>query len=932
MISRLNASEARAPLPRARRRPALALLLLAFASTAWARETVRLSGVVKDGTGRSRGDVRVLLVETGGSFTEATATGPGGAFRAAGLARGLFRVTLERAGRKTELPEALDLTAAVALHVEIVLTTGPERDTARLAAARRDAAEFATDTDINDDELRRLPAGPGIGPIIENMDFSATTNRIDIGGLWSSTPPLWSSRGSASWTQSVYRLNGLDVTDPYEGGRPLFLPDVWSLASLRLVNGALPAEDLTPGGSLRLTTKSGGETWRGAASLFGLDGSFSSSNITPRLVSEGLTESHRFASFFDGNFALAGPLVPGRLYLFTSLTATRWARDLADYAGDDESAVTSGTIGLSWRRERSDIEFLWTGQAVDNPMSGAGRGVEEPATLERRDLYNVVQAVWTFRPRPGRFFQAGLGGGLVNIHERFPDSAGTHARDLFAGLPSGAAERALRGDRSRFTAFFRGESLSAGRRGTERALAFGAEISRAFSSTREEIRNGLHLLFFEGRPIQVVRFENMPDHGEESFRAGAFVQETVTFPDGVSLRLGLHADLTRGARAGAASATDAVVSWFHLAPRAGLAVPLGGNGAWALRVHAGRYYYALPHSWLVWGHPGASGGLVYAWTDANHDGRFDAGEAGRLIRRDGPLFGTVDPKLRRPFADELSLGVVRSASTGLTFSLTGYWRETRNLVSALNTGVPSSSYDERLIFDIGDNRIPGDHDDLELTVYEQRAGALGKDAFLLTNQSGERRGSSYQGLDLILARRTPRFLFYIVLTALQISGTANPGSSEYENDEGVIGSLDTNPNTLLNARGRLRFDRGYTGRIGLAADLPLGFQFGSVVKYWDGQPFARRIIVTGFAQGPFYVMAHYRGYSRFEFNMNVDLRLEKPVALGRGTLRLIVDGFNVTNFHLDTAENEWTGPEYPLRFATEIESPRVFRLGLRYEF
>lgn len=932
MISRLNSPEGRASRCRRRVRPAIVLGLMAFAASASARETARLSGVVRDEAGRPRSGVRILVASADRRFQETLASGSDGSFRAAGLPRAVLRLTFERAGRKTELPKVLDLTAVAALRLDVVLAAGRDRDEARLASARRDAAELAADTDINDDQLRRMPAGPGIGPILENMDFSATTNRIDIGGLWSSTPALWSSRGSASWTQSVTRLNGLDVTDPYEGGRPLFLPDVWSLESLRLVNGALPAEDLTPGGSLRLTTKRGGGEWRGAASIFGIDGSFSSSNITPRLVSEGLTESHRFASFLDGNFSLAGPLIRDRLSIFASLTATRWARDLADYAGENESAVTSGTVGISWRLGRSEVDFVWTGQAVDNPMSGAGRDIAEEATLERRDLYNVVQAVWTFRPRPGRLYQAGLGAGLLNIHERFPDAAGTHARDLLLGVPAGAADRALRGDRSRFSAFFRGESLTAGRRGTEHALAFGAEISRAFSSTREEIRNGRHLLFFEGRPLQVALFGHDPDHGEESFRAGAFIQETATWPGGLALRAGLHADLTRGARRGAVNATEAVVSWFHLAPRFGLSLPLGRSRAWALRIHAGRYYYALPHSWLTWGHPGASGGLVYAWNDADGDAEFDAGEAGRLLRREGPLFGTVDPKLRRPYADELSVGFVRTAMTGLTFSLTGYWRETRNLVSALNVGVPDSAYDPVKILDIGDNRIPDDHDDLEFTVYGQRAGTLGDDAYLLTNQSGERRGSSYQGLDLILARRTPRLLFYVVLTALQISGTTNPGSSEYENDEGVIGALDTNPNTLISARGRLRFDRGYTGRIGFAADLPGGFKLGSVVKYWDGQPFARRIVVTGLAQGPFYIMAHYRGYSRFEFNMNVDLRLEKPVRLGRGILRLIVDGFNVTNFCLDTAENEWTGPEYPLRFATEIESPRVFRLGLRYEF
>jgi hypothetical protein len=46
----------------------------------------------------------------------------------------------------------------------------------------------------------------------------------------------------------------------------------------------------------------------------------------------------------------------------------------------------------------------------------------------------------------------------------------------------------------------------------------------------------------------------------------------------------------------------------------------------------------------------------------------------------------------------------------------------------------------------------------------------------------------------------------------------------------------------------------------------------------------------------------------------------------------MLDGFNIMNRNLATEENEWTGPEYPERFATEIQSPRIFRLGLAYEF
>jgi hypothetical protein len=66
--------------------------------------------------------------------------------------------------------------------------------------------------------------------------------------------------------------------------------------------------------------------------------------------------------------------------------------------------------------------------------------------------------------------------------------------------------------------------------------------------------------------------------------------------------------------------------------------------------------------------------------------------------------------------------------------------------------------------------------------------------------------------------------------------------------------------------------------------------------------------------------------------MTHDIRLEKIVSLGGSRLRIILDGFNIFNQRLAVAENEWTGPEYPLRYATEIQSPRIIRLGFAYEF
>jgi len=64
----------------------------------------------------------------------------------------------------------------------------------------------------------------------------------------------------------------------------------------------------------------------------------------------------------------------------------------------------------------------------------------------------------------------------------------------------------------------------------------------------------------------------------------------------------------------------------------------------------------------------------------------------------------------------------------------------------------------------------------------------------------------------------------------------------------------------------------------------------------------------------------------------VDLRIEKSLPLGAGRLRLFLDGFNIFNRSLATEENEWTGSGNWSRAATEIQSPRMFRLGCALEF
>jgi hypothetical protein len=376
-----------------------------------------------------------------------------------------------------------------------------------------------------------------------------------------------------------------------------------------------------------------------------------------------------------------------------------------------------------------------------------------------------------------------------------------------------------------------------------------------------------------------------------------------------------------------------IIDWINLSPRLGCVIPLSPAKTSAVKFSAARYYHTLPLSYLTYGHPNALGAEIFTWDDISSDGFYQPEEKGLLLRREGPFYSVIDSELNRPFTDELSLSYVHTFGTNWTLTIGGFFRRKKNLIETVNTGVPFSSYEDVEISDIGDDRIPDTPDDLTFTIYNQNPETLGQDFFLLTNADSENRLSRYFGLDLTLVKRYgKRFTFFLSLTAINAKGTTNPGNTEWQNDEGVVGKLYDNPNTLINAEGRLRFDRGYTGRLGLTYSAPLGIRIGVILKYYDGQPFARKIIVRGMNQGPFIIQAHPRGKARYEYNRTIDIRIEKIFDIGQSRLRITVDGFNITNRSLATEENEWTGPEFPLRNATEVQSPRIFRIGMAYEF
>jgi len=777
-------------------------------------------------------------------------------------------------------------------------------------------------------QIERLPTGSSMNSLIENQTVISTSNRIDVGGMWEAVPTLFGSRGAASWTQNVFLFNGLDVTEPYSGGTPLVVPDIYALESFYLADSSAPIQALTPGSYVDFAPREGTSVFHGGVRGFYLDKSFASSNITPALQAEGMNESDTFNRLMDVNLHLSGPVPGGRWRYFTSWSNDSVSRNLADYEPLDESRLASGLIHLVREGDRRRLRLFWTGQAVNHSSYGAGRSIPPETTGQRKETRNLLQVVSESRPDGRSATRYGLSLGLAGWNDELRSGAGGVQRlELFRNIPAGTASQTADENRHRVSAFFDGRSFFKNVVQTHHLFEYGAQLQYAEAESTQTVPGNLRLHFYNGLPVEVLVFESPFRCREEAASLDVYLQDSVTLAGGVSLSVGLHGIGSYGrSRAGS-------IRRFNLSPRFALRIPLSKTRSSSIRVTAARYFWALPLSWLTWGNPDSPGCLAYRWNDADGDSQWSEDERGELLRREGPRYGAIDENLRMPSTDELTLSVTHDLGRGWMTSLAGYLRETRDLVETVNTGVPSTAYVPQIYSDIGDDMVPGSIDDLTFTVYNQRAETFGEDFYRLSNPGLGSRKSTYAGLDFVLYKRpTDKSLFFLAMTATRAFQTNGPGNTALENDEGIVGPLYDNPNAGINAEGRPRFDRAYTIRLGASHDLPFKTRAGLVVKYYDGQPFTRMIIVEGLNQGPVMIQAHARGVARYEFNMTADIRLEKYFPLSFGTVRLLFDVFNLFNMHQATEESEWTRTEFPSRYATDIQSPRVFRLGFKFEF
>lgn len=207
--------------------------------------------------------------------------------------------------------------------------------------------------------------------------------------------------------------------------------------------------------------------------------------------------------------------------------------------------------------------------------------------------------------------------------------------------------------------------------------------------------------------------------------------------------------------------------------------------------------------------------------------------------------------------------------------------------------------------------------------------------YVLTNNDFLRNPLYAELLLRLSARRDKRWFFSVsFLSHIGMAATAfGNGSSS---DAGVIDESQANPNSWVNAFGRVAGDRAFVGKVFFGWQLNPRLFIASTVRYRDGESFA---FIDAYYRRMLWTLLYstikgedekgVKGGPREDCLWDVNVQLRWRPALFHGRLALEAAVFNLLDFGAELSEYVFSGGS---RLANELQIPRSLRLGLTLDF
>lgn len=249
-------------------------------------------------------------------------TGPTGIYRFASVRPAAdYTVKAEHPEHRTAVRANVAVGTDGRATVDLVMEVGkPEEQAAATGAVPMiDRTRTRQGLELSRLELQTLPAAPD--PWIGLQLVPAVmADRENVGGTETTGPAVFTAKGDASnGAGNIWRVDGIDVTDPVDLGRPAVSFDLGDVDTVSVTTGG--ATDLTaPTGGIvvNVLTRRGDNRLGGSARFDLTDDAFQSNNLTSTTKNLGVAGINRIEQIKGYGANLGGPIVKNRIWLWGS--------------------------------------------------------------------------------------------------------------------------------------------------------------------------------------------------------------------------------------------------------------------------------------------------------------------------------------------------------------------------------------------------------------------------------------------------------------------------------------------------------------------------------------------------------------------------------------------------------------------------------------
>jgi len=649
------------------------LMLVPVLSAQATRLTGVIKGVVTDEAGLALPGVEVTAQSPALMGTVSSVTLGDGSYRLPNLPPGAYTLTASLKGFKTVKQTGIivQVGQTYTVNLQTEASTLAEEITVTAAAPVVDLESNKISSVISTDLVQHLPLNRNTNTIF-NIIAGATGNIAAYSG----------SIHGANSGSTAFEVDGVNGESPTTGGFQM-VPQFESIEEVEIATGGLPAQVGASGGSyVSVVTKSGGNAFHGQAQVY-----YSAKDLNQMLFTdEELTSMGRskptFAKYDTSvSGSLGGPIIKDKLWFFGTLEYRPYEYTVVfepvTLEGTTYNPYTNPTkvwspfLKLTYQINKGMRLFaMYNGQYFKNIYDPSRYITLDATTLSNQKRTGLTAELnWTLSPNTYLAFRAGWNDFNWALTGQ-PDSVANIGKyDQYTGYLWNGKQY-----EEQYT-IRRGESASARLThylddvlGGNHEIGAGVEYVYLFDRLTVAEPNPLTMYYWDGSPYTYtargrdrntwgdgyIELANAgPNEGDSTKdlpgnRFGAYLQDSFTYKNRLTINLGARLDWYWGGFQGASSTgTDtsglayrvgefvaetigwnpnAKMTWdpisktmdfVSISPRIGVSYDLFGNGKTALKVAWGRYYEAVPVMWFSNAQSSIQAHYGYKWWDDN---------------------------------------------------------------------------------------------------------------------------------------------------------------------------------------------------------------------------------------------------------------------------------------------------------------------------